>query len=158
MPIDATVQAALPFFARLSATQRRALSQVLADRRFAPGAVIFEEGDPGLSCGFIVTGTVHAEVDAGPGRPRERINSMGPGEIFGEIALLDGGHRSATCVAGEDGARVAMLSRADFGQLFEAGNPFAFSMVRLVARQLARRLQHAARVWSEVARADADGD
>lgn len=151
MPIPTSALDPLPFFARLSAEHRHALGQVLVDRRYAAGEVIFREGTAGLGCAFIIEGTVHAELDAGAGR-RERLATMGVGEIFGEIALLDGGRRTASCITGEAGARVALLSRDDFTLLFEAGNPFAFAMVRLIARQLARRMQHAARVWSAHAR------
>ena len=152
MPIDVTALAVLPFFAELTGGQRRALSQVLVERAYAPGEVIFAEGSRGMACAFIIRGTVHVELDAGPGRPAKRINSMGEGEIFGEVALLDGGRRTASCLAGEGGAAVALLSRDDFSLLFESGNPFAFSIARLIARQLARRLRHAAHVWSETTR------
>jgi len=156
MPVTDETLASLPYFYRLTVEQRRALSQVLVERRYGAGAVIFEEGARGAACAFITGGTVHAEIDAGAGSPRRRINSMGAGEIFGEVALLDGGPRSATCVAGGDGAIIALLSRDDFTLLFEAGNPFAFSMVRLVTRQLTRRMRHAADVWSEAVQASAE--
>ena len=152
MAIDSAALAALPFFARLTAEQRRAVSLVLVERAFSPGTVIFAEGTPGMACAFVIEGLVHAELEIAGGR-RERINTMGSGEIFGEISLIDGGARSASCVVGEGGARVALLSRADFGLLFDAGNPFAFSMVRFISRQLARRVQRATRVWGEAARA-----
>lgn len=143
----------LAAFDGLEPSQRKALQQVLVEQRFAPGAVVFAEGEPGRACGFLVSGAVHVEVRVGPAGGRERINTMGPGELFGEVALLDGGPRSASCVAGDAGAVVALLSRADFSQLFDAGSPFAFAMVRMVVRQLARRMQHAAAVWSDAARA-----
>lgn len=156
MPVRDEALAGLPFVYRLASEQRRALAQVLEERRFAAGEVIFAEGDRAAACAFVTAGVVHAEVSAGEGRPRARINSMGVGEIFGEVALLDGGLRSATCVAGDEGAVVALLSRADFTLLFEAGSPFAFSMVRLIARQLARRMQNAANVWSDAVRTAGD--
>lgn len=155
MAIDSEALTNLPFFARLNADQRRIVSHVLEERRFIPGTVIFREGTPGMACAFIIDGIVHAELETGQGR-RDRINTMGPGEIFGEISLLDGGRRSASCVAGPEGARIALLSRHDFGLLFDAGSPFAFAMVRLISRQLSRRMQHAARVWGEVVRSGDD--
>ena len=157
MPVDDRILAALPFFSWLSAAQRRALSRVLDERRYPPDGIIFEKGQPGLSCGFVVAGTVSVEVDAGPERPPEVIDSMGLGQVFGEVALLDGGPRSATCRAGPDGAVVAQLSRADFTLLFEADSPFAFAMVRQIASQLARRMRRAARIWRETATDDPAG-
>ncbi len=144
--------AVLPFFSQLTVEQREAVSRVLDEHSVCPGEVIFEEGTPGLACAFIIAGTVHAELRVGPGKPRERINTMGAGEVFGEIALLDGGRRSASCIAGMDGARIALLTHQDFGLLFDAGNPFAFSMVRSITRQLARRMRQASRVWGQAVR------
>lgn len=156
MPVGAETVAALPFFARLTAEQVRAVTLVLVERDFEPEAMIFEEGTPGMAWAFILDGTVHAEVNVGPGQPRERINTMGRGEFFGEVSLLDGGPRTASCVAGAHGARIALLDHHDFGRLFEAGNPFAFSIIRLVTRQLARRMQNTTRMWREAARSELD--
>lgn len=149
MAVDVTTLTGHPFFEHLTSDQRQALSQVLVERQYAAGEVIFEEGAPGRACAFIARGVVHVEVYVVPGQPQRRINTMGVGEIFGEIALIDGGLRTATCLAGDDGATILLLQRDDFGALFDAGNPFAFSLTRLMARQLARRARHAARVWRE---------
>ncbi len=144
MAIDARALAALPFFSRLDMHQRRALAQVLNERQYAPGESIFVEGEPGRHCAFIVSGAARVQVQLAAGSNiKKDINTMGPGEVFGEVALIDGGPRSATCLAGREGAVVALLSRADFGLLFDAGNPFAFAMVRLVCEQLSDRLRSA---------------
>lgn len=144
MGVDARALAALPFFSRLEPAHRRALARVLVERRYAPGASIFGEGEPGRHCAFIVSGAVRVQVQVAAGSAiRKDINTMGPGEVFGEVALIDGGPRSATCLAGREGAVVALLSRDDFGLLFDAGNPFAFAMVRLVVEQLSDRLRQA---------------
>lgn len=144
MPVDARALAALPYFSRLDGAQRRALAQVLTERRYAPGASIFAEGEPGWQCAFIISGAVRVQVKLADGSEGHKdINTMGPGEVFGEVALIDGGPRSATCLAGREGAVVALLSRDDFGLLFDAGNPFAFAMVRMLVEQLSDRLRQA---------------
>lgn len=157
MPVNPASLTALPGFADLTDGQKHALAQVLTDRRCAAGELIFEQGQPGMTCAIIISGTVYAELNAGRDRPSRRLSSMFAGELFGEIALLDGGLRTSSCVAGAEGAHIALLSRDDFSLLFEAGNPFAFAIVRLVSRQLARRARHAARMWSEMARERATG-
>lgn len=156
MPLDADLLGSLPFFTRLPPEQRRAIAQVLVERHYGPGGMIFKEGAVARAVALLIDGTVHVEVDAGPDRPRARVNTLGRGEMLGEVSLLDGGRRSASCIAGERGAHVALLSRDDFTRLFEAGNPFAFSMVRLIVRRLSRRVQHAARLWGESVRAGED--
>jgi len=132
----------LPLFSELDDRPRRALAQVLTERSYEPGQPIFEQGEPGLYCGFVTFGDDQA---------KGVLASLGVGELLGEMALLDGGRRSAGCIAGEKGAVLAVLARDEFDLLFNAGNPFAFSLMDLIAGQLARRLHHAAEVLRDAA-------
>jgi CRP-like cAMP-binding protein len=64
------------------------------DRRtFNSGEAIFEAGDPSDRAYLIVIGAVEARL------PHGKHKLLGPGEIFGEMGLIDGGPRSATIVA-----------------------------------------------------------
>ncbi|MGZ6130563.1 MAG: cyclic nucleotide-binding domain-containing protein, partial [Myxococcaceae bacterium] len=65
-----------------------------------------------------------------------------PGEVFGMVALIDGGRRSASCVT-VGKTRLFRLWRQDFDQLFSSGNRFAFGLVDGMARQLVRHLRSA---------------
>ncbi len=141
----------LPLFSALDDRNRRALAQVMTERSFAPGESIFEQNAPGLYCGFVTFGDVRIVADAGPGEQKGELARLGVGELLGEMALLDGGRRSADCVAGEKGAVLAALARDEFDLLFNAGNPFAFALMDLIAVQLARRLHHAAEVLRDAA-------
>ncbi len=67
-------------------------------RRFAAGAAIFRAGDPGQSMMAIATGTVRISLPTVPGR-EVVLADLGPGEVFGEVALLDGKDRSANASA-----------------------------------------------------------
>ena len=66
--------------------------------RFAAGETIFAEGEPGATMVVIETGRVEISLTSLGGR-RSVLNHMGPGEVVGEIALLDGGPRSADATA-----------------------------------------------------------
>jgi eukaryotic-like serine/threonine-protein kinase len=68
-----------------------------AARTFEPGEAIVREGELGDTAFIIVEG--ECEVMQGPGAARVRLRSMGPGEVFGETALLTSGPRTATVVA-----------------------------------------------------------
>ena len=68
---------------------------------FAAGQVLFTEGDPGTSVFLIETGRVEVSITSLSGR-KSIIAHMGPGEILGEIAALDGGGRSATVTAANE--------------------------------------------------------
>jgi glutaminase len=88
-------------FHDLSDAEFDVLEPVLSPVRFAPGAAIFREGDPADSLYIVVAGKVMVGLDLANGH-RRRLASIGPGVTFGEMALLDGGTRSADAWA--DGA------------------------------------------------------
>jgi CRP/FNR family transcriptional regulator, cyclic AMP receptor protein len=69
------------------------------------------------------------------------LNIYGPGEIFGELALLDGEPRSADAVA-QESSRVFWLQRADFAAFLDSHPRAAMTMLA----SLSRRLRHTTRV------------
>jgi CRP/FNR family cyclic AMP-dependent transcriptional regulator len=80
----------------LSGLSKRDLSQILAigtEREFRAGEVIVREGDLGRDFYLVLSGTAELHV------PRHRPEALGPGDYFGEIAVLDSGPRSATITA-----------------------------------------------------------
>ena len=76
----------------------------------AKGRVVMEEGKPGVGFHLIVDGT------AGVTRAGRKLRTLGPGDSFGDIALIDGGPRSAT-VAAETHLRTLSLSPWEFRPL-----------------------------------------
>lgn len=147
----------LPLFDKLDDRHRRVLAQVMSERDFAPGQPIFEQGQPGLYCGFVTFGDVKIVAGEKADGQAGVLATLGVGELLGEMALLDGGPRSAGCVAGASGAVLAVLARDEFDLLFNAGNPFAFALMDLIAGQLARRLHHAAEVLRDAALEEPEG-
>ncbi|MAM62316.1 glutaminase A [Maritimibacter sp. UBA3975] len=85
-------------FAGLTAEESRALEQVAGTLSFASGDVMLKAGDKAHAFLTIAKGTVSVTVGVGAGRTR-RVASIGPGQAIGEMALLDGGKRSANVVA-----------------------------------------------------------
>jgi CRP/FNR family transcriptional regulator, cyclic AMP receptor protein len=88
--------AKVPLFSDCSQRELQTIARVVRDISHAAGTVIAREGDPGVGLFVIVSGT--AEVSIGG---RKKI-TLGPGDFFGEIALLDGGPRTATVTARTD--------------------------------------------------------
>jgi CRP/FNR family cyclic AMP-dependent transcriptional regulator len=79
----------------------RVLEEVLAlsvTRKFADGDVLFLRGDAGTGLYGVLGGNVKITVSSATGKEL-MLGVMGPGEVFGEIALLDGGPRTANAVA-----------------------------------------------------------
>jgi putative peptide zinc metalloprotease protein len=112
------VLAAHPAFAALSGSALAALAGQFTEERYGPGDVIVREGDPGDRLFVIASGTV--EVHAAAGNRAVFMRPLGPGEMFGELALLEpDGRRNATVTAiGE--VRLLSLPRAVFATALEA--------------------------------------
>jgi CRP-like cAMP-binding protein len=113
--------------------------QSLADRfgvRLRSGTTVFRQGDPGGSIYVIRAGKVRV-VKESNGRQRVVI-TLGPGDFFGEMAVVTGGPRSATAEVIED----AELLKIPAGKLQEMVAGSAEIAIRLI-RHLAERLEHA---------------
>jgi CRP/FNR family cyclic AMP-dependent transcriptional regulator len=86
----------VPQFSACSSRELRAIAGVVKEVSHPEGTVIAKEGDPGVGLFVIVDG--EAEVTIGG----KRMAILRRGDFFGEIALLDGGPRSATVTARTD--------------------------------------------------------
>jgi CRP-like cAMP-binding protein len=132
--------ARMPLFSELTDEERARLAALLRARRYARSEVIFLEGDEGTALCLIAEGRIRIQLTGADGR-EVVITVYGPGEIFGEMALLDGEPRSADAIAQEP-SRVFWLQRDDF-QAFLEDHPRA-AMKMLAA--LSRRIRHTTRV------------
>lgn len=116
------------------------LARVVRRRRVQEGELLWRQGDEARELIFIVEGEVSAELLVAGGRPVE-IGRAGPGEIVGEIALLDGGEHTLSVRA--TGPLTALgLGRADLGALLARQDPMAFRLKRRLAAQFAARLRN----------------
>jgi CRP-like cAMP-binding protein len=86
----------VPLFSGCSRKDLQTIARVVKDIDHSQDTVIAREGEPGVGLFVIVDGT--AEVTIGG----KKKASLGPGDFFGEIALLDGGPRTATVTATSD--------------------------------------------------------
>ncbi len=92
---------ASPFFSLLKPDERDDLIALANERRFARGATLFNKGDSGTSMMLVLSGHVRVGTVSLEGR-EITLNLIGPGEILGEIALLDGKPRSVDATAADD--------------------------------------------------------
>lgn len=97
----------------------------IRERKFPAGSRLIAEGDPGDEIYFVEAGKI--EVIQG-GRP---VAELGPGEVFGEMALLTDEKRSATVLAKTD-VDVLELHKQDFGRLMASSPKLAGDFQRLV--------------------------
>jgi CRP-like cAMP-binding protein len=102
----------LPLLAKLPHEDLRSLAAIARVQNFRPGAVIFRQGEPGDSLHAIVEGEVRIDV-VSPSGAETTMALMGPGECFGELAILDGRPRSANAIAVHP-TKTLVVTRADF--------------------------------------------
>lgn len=119
-----------------------AIAKVLKPERLAAGAVLFREGNRATGCYIVLGGRVRVSLERG-GKPKQ-LAMLGRGELIGQMALLDGSRRSATCTAAE-ASLVLKLDREEFDMLFRSGASFALKFVDSVTRMLVSQLRFATR-------------
>ncbi len=105
-------------------------------------SMIFKEGNPGSHL-FIVTKGQASVVLKSEGR-NIRLVTFAPGTVFGELAILDKGPRSASIIANEDLVAYS-LSETDFAALRESEPAVAIKILAGLGRELSGRLRHANR-------------
>jgi len=126
--------AKVPLFAELGSADLRRLTKVLVPRDYQAGEVILKEGDDAV--GFFVVSSGRVQAVKGLGGPNETVlATLGPGEFFGETALLDGYPRTASVRALED-ARCLAMTRWDFIADLKGSPDVAVQVLRTLARRL----------------------
>jgi CRP/FNR family transcriptional regulator/CRP/FNR family cyclic AMP-dependent transcriptional regulator len=131
---------AAPVFSGLEDAVLEALAASMVKRTFAKGRILFYKDSPGNSLYLVEAGLVRIFVLSSSGQ-EATLNLHGPGECFGELALLDGAARSAAAIAVE--TTVAhVLARADFLRLLDSQPLLARHMVALLAQRLRQLTAH----------------
>ena len=124
----------VPIFSGLDRGHLKRLSKLMVERRFGAGDVIMKEGDQAAGFFVITSGKVEVVRGAGGDKP-EVLNTLGPGEFFGEMALFEGFPRSATVRVLEDTECLAM-TRWDFRAELTSNAEIAFAVLETVVHRL----------------------
>jgi voltage-gated potassium channel len=125
--------AKVPFFRDVGAAVIADVARLLRPRQYPSGAIIVRRGAPGDCMYFIVSGQVEVQLSPEP-------IVLGPGEFFGEVALLTGGPRNATIVAARQ-CTLLSLDIVDFRELLGRQPDLA----RVIHEEAERRPGEAAR-------------
>jgi CRP-like cAMP-binding protein len=102
----------VPLFSRLSQRHLNAIAKHADAVQLREGAVLAKQGAQGLEAIIIVDGRARVEVDG------KAIAELGPGDVVGEMSVIDGKPRSATVIA-ETPMSLLVLHRRDFVSLLE---------------------------------------
>ena len=102
----------VPLFARLDRRGLEEVGRLAEEIDVGPGRALMREGESGHEFYIIVEGAVRIE------RQGREINELGPGEFFGEIALIDGGPRTADAITAT-ATRLLVVSHREFRALLD---------------------------------------
>jgi CRP/FNR family cyclic AMP-dependent transcriptional regulator len=124
----------VPLFADLEEGELERFSHVAVPRSFPAGTRVFHEGDSSDACYIVSEGSFRVTREHSDGRAIT-LATLGPGEIFGELAMLDGDRRSASAESITDGTLLALPANDVRGLL--ARNPeIALKLVAGLVRRL----------------------
>lgn len=110
--------------------------RVLDRKVYQPGEAIFRAGQPGYNLYLVQSGRVDL-VREGAGGAQEKLRSVGPGEVFGELALLTGEPRRASAIA-HQGAVCETITVAHFKDIVSACPPVVQALMRIYAGMMLR--------------------
>lgn len=124
----------VPAFATLGEDDLARVADVTVPRSFMPGEAVFHEGDESDTCYVVRSGHVRAVREHSDGRTIT-LATLGPGDIFGELAIFDEERRSATVEALEETEAVAILA-GDMRRLLSQHPDIAVKLLAALSRRL----------------------
>ena len=128
--------ASIPLFSQLGDAELDALLAISLPRSLEPREVLFRKGDPGTELYGILSGRLRATTPSAHGK-EVTFSVMGPGEVCGEIALLDGRPRSATIEAVE-ASHLIEIHRDDFLAYLERLPGLGVKLLAVLAERVRR--------------------
>ncbi len=124
----------VPLFRELERSSVRGFAEFTREQKFAKGAMIVTEGDPGDALFVVRSGEVKVVLIGDDGR-EVILNVLGIGEHFGELSLIDGRPRSAHVVVTQP-VGLLVLRRADFRRQVEQSPQVAWGLMVELSRRL----------------------
>ena len=134
MPDTAALLRGVPLFNELTEHDLERIARVAVPRTYPAGTIILREGDPGDTCYVLRAGLARVTRQHADGRSITLTN-LGPGEIFGELAMFGGEVRSATVEAVDDVRAVALLA-ADLKRLLSEHPEIAVKLLGALSGRL----------------------
>jgi voltage-gated potassium channel len=125
----------IPLFAELDHNTLLAIAEIASEVDVPAGQVLIRPYDPGLGMFVVEEGRVVVELSHG------REVELGPGEFFGELALLIPEGVRAARVRAETDVRCLAIGRDDFAGLLDTEPSIAVAMLPVLARRLSEELR-----------------
>jgi uncharacterized membrane protein len=128
-----TLLRGIPLFAKMGDAELEALSQLLQKKSFDANQPIFWMGDSGTDFFIIQAGKVALSYVDEDGKEKN-LATLGPGQFFGELSLLDGGKRTATARCTQP-SEMLYLGRADFEKFLTTHAAAAFHILVILGQR-----------------------
>src|SRR6476619_6297409 len=133
----------VPLFAELSGSDLERIAAVAIPRAFPAGVRVFHEGDHSDACYIVRTGDLRVTREHSDGRAIA-LATLGAGDIFGELAMLDGGTRSASVETLTE-AELLALPASDVRRVIAAHGDIAAKLIVAITRRLRETNERVAR-------------
>jgi CRP/FNR family transcriptional regulator, cyclic AMP receptor protein len=130
-------------FSELSREELERISRVAVPRAFPAGVRVFHEGDRSDACYLVRSGDLRVTREHSDGRAIA-LATLGPGDIFGELAMLDGQARSASVETLSDSELLA-LPAADFRRMLAEHSQISVKLIIALTRRLRETNERVAR-------------
>jgi CRP/FNR family transcriptional regulator len=135
--------ARVPLFSELSRQELERISRVAVPRSFPAGVRVFHEGDQSDACYLVRSGDLRVTREHPDGRAIA-LATLGPGDLFGELAMLDGEARSASVDTLSESELLA-LPAADLRRLLADHPEISVKLVAALTRRLRETNERVAR-------------
>jgi MFS superfamily sulfate permease-like transporter len=131
----------MALFSGLEAAEMDVLAELLERHELAHGDVVFREGDAGDRVYLIARGSVSIKLQLTDETRARRLATFAPGVFFGEMAMLEGEHRSADAFAKGERVVLYTLSAERLKQIVQQHPQLGIKLYRNLSRELATRLR-----------------
>jgi CRP/FNR family transcriptional regulator, cyclic AMP receptor protein len=122
-------------FADLSKKELRVLAKSCQERKYSAGTVLISQGDTGVGLYILTKGHVRITQARNPERAEKELGTAGPGDVIGEMSLLDGLPRSATITAIDD-VTALLLPAWEFRATLQSHPDIALKLLSVLSRRL----------------------
>ena len=139
MNLTADLLRTIPIFEDLSPKELELLRHHLTLKELLAGQTIFTVGESASSCLIVLDGEIGVYLDND--EETEPVAKLGHGSLVGQMSLIDGKRRSATCRVTSTTAHLIELRRDDFERLITAQTPFAYKILDKIVVDLVTRLR-----------------
>lgn len=130
-----------PMFSDFLWKELETLSHYMSGYRAMAGSLLFEEGDPGDALGILISGHIQVCKEDEDGK-NQIVAEIPGGRTFGEMSVIDGERRSATCIAIKE-SQLAILPKQQFERLLHDHPGLGSRLLLKIAKLMSQRLRQA---------------